>query len=170
MNGQPVRATRIRYDRQMACPAVLVLLFALVNLARLAITQTSRAQKSEVVQPSAPIRKAFVMGVNAGEEAEYEKRHQHIWPELEAVLKQHGVVTYSIFLLPRTRQLFAYVEFRDRKQWNAVAQTAACKKWWAYMKDIMPANPDNSPVSTELKEVFHIEVPCHRNCSVDSLR
>jgi L-rhamnose mutarotase len=32
-----------------------------------------------------------------------------------------------------------------------------CQRWWKYMREVMPANPDNSPVSTELKEVFHIE-------------
>jgi L-rhamnose mutarotase len=103
------------------------------------------------------IRKAFVMSVNAGQEAEYEKRHRPIWPELEATLKNHGVVTYTIFLLPETRQLFGYVEFKDQAQWDDVAKTAICQKWWAHMKEVMPSNPDNSPVSTELHEVFHIE-------------
>ena len=103
------------------------------------------------------IRKAFVMSVNAGQEAEYEKRHRPIWPELEATLKNHGVVTYTIFLLPETRQLFSYVEFKDQAQWDDVAKTAVCQKWWAHMKEVMPSNPDNSPVSTELHEVFHIE-------------
>lgn len=103
------------------------------------------------------IRKAFVMSVNAGQEAEYEKRHRPIWPELEATLKNHGVVTYTIFLLPETRQLFGYVEFKDQAQWDDVAKTAICQKWWAHMKEVMPSHPDNSPVSTELHEVFHIE-------------
>ncbi len=62
-------------------------------------------------------------------------------------------------MLPETRQLFAYVEFDGLEQWNAVAQTDVCKKWWAHMKDVMPTNPDNSPVSLELDEVFHIEGP-----------
>ncbi len=103
------------------------------------------------------IRKAFVMSVNPGCEAEYERRHRPIWPELEAVLKQHGVHNYSIFLHPQTRQLFGYVEIEDEKRWAAIAQTPECRKWWAYMKDIMPSNPDNSPVAVELKEVFHID-------------
>jgi L-rhamnose mutarotase len=103
------------------------------------------------------VRKAFVMSVNAGQEAEYEKRHRPIWPELEATLKNHGVVTYTIFLLPETRQLFSYVEFKDQAQWDDVAKTVVCQKWWAHMKEVMPSNPDNSPVSTELHEVFHIE-------------
>jgi L-rhamnose mutarotase len=106
---------------------------------------------------SAPIRKAFVMTVNAGQEAEYERRHRPIWPELEQVLEEHGVVTYSIFLLPETRQLFGYVEFENQQQWDAVAQTEVCQRWWAHMKDIMPSHPNNSPISTELREVFHIE-------------
>jgi len=103
------------------------------------------------------IRKAFVMTVNAGQEKEYARRHQPIWPELEATLKAHGVRTYTIFLLPETRQLFAYVEFDSLEQWNSVAKTEVCQKWWAHMKDVMPSNPDNSPVSIELKELFHIE-------------
>jgi len=103
------------------------------------------------------IRKAFVMSVNPGCEAEYERRHRPIWPELEAVLKQHGVHSYSIFLLPATRQLFACAEIESEAQWAAIAETDVCKKWWAHMKDIMPSNPDNSPVVEELREVFHID-------------
>jgi L-rhamnose mutarotase len=103
------------------------------------------------------IRKAFVMSVNAGCEAEYERRHRPIWPELEAVLKAHGVHNYSIFLLPGTRQLFGYVEIEDEKRWAAIARTPECRKWWAHMGDVMPSNPDNSPVSLPLREVFHID-------------
>ena len=69
------------------------------------------------------IRKAFVMGVKRGCEAEYEKRHNPIWPELETVLKQHGVRSYSIFLHPETNQLFAYAEIEDEARWNTIAQT-----------------------------------------------
>ena len=102
-------------------------------------------------------RKAFVMAVNAGQEQEYEHRHNPIWPELEATLKSHGVHNYSIFLHPVTRQLFGYVEIEDEARWNSIAQTAICQKWWTHMGDIMPANSDNSPVSQELRPVFHID-------------
>ena len=103
------------------------------------------------------LRKAFVMSVDAGKEQEYERRHRPIWPELEATLRAHGVHNYSIFLQPQTRQLFGYVEIDDEAKWNAIAQTDICKRWWAYMKDVMPSNPDNSPVAAELREVFHID-------------
>jgi L-rhamnose mutarotase len=103
------------------------------------------------------IRKAFVMSVFEGFEEEYEKRHNPIWADLEQTLKDHGAHNYSIFLHPETRQLFAYVEIEDEERWNAIAETEPCKRWWAYMGDVMPANPDNSPVSLDLKEVFHLD-------------
>jgi L-rhamnose mutarotase len=102
------------------------------------------------------IRKSFVMSVHPGDEAEYARRHQPIWAELAAVLKAHGAHNYSIFLHPETRQLFGYVEIEDEARWAAVAQTEVCQRWWKHMGDVMPSNPNNSPVSRELKEVFHL--------------
>jgi L-rhamnose mutarotase len=103
------------------------------------------------------IRKAFVMSVYPGAEPEYQRRHQPIWPELENALLAHGVRTYSIFLHSESRQLFGYVEFESEAQWQAIARTEVCQRWWAHMRDLMPSHPDNSPISTELREVFHIE-------------
>lgn len=102
------------------------------------------------------IRKAFLMQVNAGAEPEYARRHQPIWDDLAAVLKAHGVHNYSIFLDPATRQLFGYVEIEDEARWAAIAKTDACQRWWKFMGDIMPSNPDHSPVSRGLNEVFHL--------------
>jgi L-rhamnose mutarotase len=103
------------------------------------------------------IRKAFVMSVNAGQEAEYAARHQPIWKELHDVLKAHGVSNYSIFLHPETRQLFAYAEVEDEARWRSIAQTEVCQRWWKHMGDIMPSNADHSPVAKDLQEVFHID-------------
>jgi L-rhamnose mutarotase len=103
------------------------------------------------------IRKAFVMSVNAGAEQEYARRHQPIWDDLAAVLKAHGAHNYSIFLDPATRQLFGYVEIEDEARWAAIARTDDCRRWWKHMSDIMPANPDHSPVSRGLNEVFHLD-------------
>ncbi|MBT5706537.1 L-rhamnose mutarotase [bacterium] len=103
------------------------------------------------------IRKAFVMSIHPDRHEEYERRHNPIWPELEAALKDHGVSNYSIFLNPESHQLFGYAEIQSEEAWNAIATTAICQKWWASMKELMPSNSDNSPVSASLKEVFHIE-------------
>ena len=102
------------------------------------------------------IRKAFVMSVHPGREAEYARRHQPIWDELAATLKAHGAHNYSIFLHPETRQLFGYVEIEDDARWAAIAKTDVCQRWWKFMGEVMPANPEHSPVSRELKEVFYL--------------
>jgi L-rhamnose mutarotase len=97
-----------------------------------------------------------VMSVDAGKEDEYARRHQPIWDELAAVLKAHGAHNYSIFLHRETRQLFAYVEIEDEARWNSIAETEVCRRWWKHMAEVMPSNADHSPVSRELKEVFHL--------------
>jgi L-rhamnose mutarotase len=101
-------------------------------------------------------RIAFTMSVLPGHAAEYEKRHSPIWPELTETLKAHGVTDYSIFHDPETNQLFAYAVIEDEARWNAIAHTDVCRRWWRHMADMMPANPDSSPVSRELREVFHL--------------
>lgn len=97
------------------------------------------------------------MSVHRGREAEYERRHQPIWPDLEAVLLQHGVREYSIFLDPVTNDLFAYAEIESEERWQAIARTEVCQRWWASMRSLMPSNDDNSPIARELREVFHIQ-------------
>lgn len=102
------------------------------------------------------LRKASIMQVNPDKHAEYKKRHDEIFPELVEVLKSHGAHNYSIFLDKKRNLLFAYVEIESEERWNAVSQTQACQKWWAFMKDIMPSNADNSPISEELSSVFYL--------------
>lgn len=103
------------------------------------------------------IRKAFRMAVHPGRHGEYERRHTPIWPELRDVLTAHGVHNYSIFLDSADGSLFAYVEVEDEARWQAIAATPVCRQWWRFMREVMPANADDSPVSTPLREVFHLE-------------
>ena len=91
------------------------------------------------------IRKAFLMQVNPDRHEEYRKRHNPIWPELEATLKSHGVHNYSIFLDPETNQLFGYVEIEDQARWNAIARTEICRKWWAHMRENHALQPRQQP-------------------------
>jgi L-rhamnose mutarotase len=103
------------------------------------------------------IRKAFVMSVDPAFHEEYERRHRPVWPEMEAMLKAHGVHNYSIHLDASTHQLFGYVEIEDEARFAAIPKTEICQKWWQYMKDIMPSNPDGSPIARDLREVFYLK-------------
>lgn len=102
------------------------------------------------------IRKAFLMKLKAGCQTEYESRHNPIWPELQSVLKQHGVSNYSIFLDRTTDNLFAYVEIESEELWARIAATDECRRWWSHMKELMLTNADESPAAVSLDEVFHL--------------
>jgi L-rhamnose mutarotase len=97
------------------------------------------------------------MSVNPDGHDEYAKRHKVIWPELEQTFVSHGVRTYSIYLDPATNDLFGYAEIESEERWAAIATTPVCRRWWRHMRELMPSNPDDSPVSHDLREVFHIE-------------
>jgi L-rhamnose mutarotase len=101
-------------------------------------------------------RIAFKMQLNKGQEAEYKKRHDKLWPELEALLKSTGISEYSIFLDETTNSLFGILKIDNNELLENLPQHPIMQKWWLYMKDIMESNSDNSPVSIPLKEVFYL--------------
>jgi L-rhamnose mutarotase len=101
-------------------------------------------------------RVAFKMQLHKGQEREYKKRHDEIWPELQQLLKSTGIHEYSIFLDETSNSLFAVLKVDDPKKLENLPDHAVMQKWWAYMKDIMESNPDNSPVSIPLEEVFYL--------------
>lgn len=101
-------------------------------------------------------RVAFKMQLHKGFEEEYRKRHDEIWPELEELLRSKGINDYSIFLDETTHSLFGVLKVPDRSVLDTLTQNEVMQRWWKYMGDIMDANPDNSPVSISLKEVFYL--------------
>ncbi len=102
-------------------------------------------------------RAAFKMHLNEGQKEEYIKRHDEIWPELEKLLKDAGISEYSIFLDEETNTLFAFQKVSGDGGSQNLGKTEIVKKWWAFMADVMETNPDNSPISSELEEVFYME-------------
>ena len=97
------------------------------------------------------------MKLYPGFREEYTRRHDEIWPELKKLLKESGVGNYSIFLDEETNTLFAYQEQAGEASSQDLGSTEIVRKWWKFMADIMETNPDNSPVSVPLTEVFHME-------------
>lgn len=102
-------------------------------------------------------RYAFKMYLKPGYESEYERRHSAIWPELKKLLKDAGVYDYSIFWDRDTNLLFAVQKVEGESGSQDLGTNPIVKRWWDYMADIMEVNPDNSPVSVPLQEVFYLE-------------
>ena len=101
--------------------------------------------------------KGFKMKLYPGQEAEYERRHRELWPEMGEMIHAPGGKNYSIFLDRETPTLFAYIEIEDEEVWNQGADTAINRKWWDFMADIMETNPDKSPVAVDLTPLFHLD-------------
>lgn len=97
------------------------------------------------------------MKLYEGAVREYKKRHDKIWPELVADIKEHGAKNYSIYFDEATNQLFSYLEIEDEALWKQRAGAEITKRWWDYMADLMETNEDNSPVYIEIPEVFHLD-------------
>ena len=102
-------------------------------------------------------RLAFKMHLKPGQIAEYKKRHDTIWPELVELLRESGISEYSIFLDQGTGTLFAFQKVHGDGGSQELSDHPVVRKWWAYMADIMETNPDHSPVSVPLEEVFFME-------------
>ena len=101
-------------------------------------------------------RVAFKMKLFKGFEEEYKKRHDALWPELKQLLKETGIAEYSIFLDETNNSLLGVLKATDPASLDNLPAHPVMQRWWAYMKDIMESNPDNSPVSIPLQEVFYM--------------
>jgi L-rhamnose mutarotase len=99
---------------------------------------------------------AFKMRLNPGMEEEYRRRHDAIWPELVALLRDAGVQDYSIHLDPETHVLFGVLWRRTDHGMDSLPAHPVMQRWWAHMADIMETGADNAPVAVPLVPVFHM--------------
>lgn len=102
-------------------------------------------------------RVSFKMFLKPDCEKEYEKRHNELWPELQALLKNAGISDYTIYWDEDTNILFAHQTVSEGSGSQDLGTAEIIKKWWSFMADIMETNPDHSPISIPLKEVFHLD-------------
>ena len=102
-------------------------------------------------------RNAFLMKLKPGQEDEYRRRHEAIWPELKRELRSAGISDYSIYLDRRTGTLFAHQHLADHHTLGDLPKLAIMRKWWDAMAELMETNPDGSPVVVPLDEVFQLD-------------
>jgi L-rhamnose mutarotase len=102
-------------------------------------------------------RIALRMRLFPGREAEYRRRHDAIWPELAALLRQAGVSDYSIWLDRETGALFATLVLADDHAMDRLPLEPVMRRWWDHMADIMEAGPDGAPVAAPLERMFQLD-------------
>lgn len=99
-------------------------------------------------------RIAFRMNLYPGFAAEYEKRHDEIFPELAQALKDAGVSDYTIWHDPESDHLFGILTRTDDHTMDALPESEIVKRWWAHMADVMETDANNVPTQIPLKQVF----------------
>ncbi|MEO0666550.1 MAG: L-rhamnose mutarotase [Pseudomonadota bacterium] len=99
---------------------------------------------------------AFKMRLNPGCRDIYRARHDAIWPELLALLKDAGISDYSIHLDEETNILFGVLWRTDDHGMDDLPAHEIMQRWWAHMADIMETGADNAPVAVPLTPVFHM--------------
>ena len=97
------------------------------------------------------------MWLNPGQAAEYRRRHDALWPELAALLRDSGISDYSIFLDEAQHALFAVLRRRTDHSMAQLPDHPVMRRWWAHMADLMRTNPDGSPLVEPLPCVFHLD-------------
>lgn len=101
-----------------------------------------------------PERIAFRMNLFPGQAAEYERRHDEIFPELAQALRDAGVSDYSIWHDPQSGHLFGILTRADDHTLDALPDTEIMQRWWAHMADVMETDAENVPLQVPLKRVF----------------
>lgn len=96
------------------------------------------------------------MQLKPGQLDEYRRRHDALWPELEALLREAGIEDYSIHHDPDTNALFAVMWCRTPERLDALPDHPVMRRWWAFMAPLMETHPDQAPVSRPLETVFHL--------------
>lgn len=102
-------------------------------------------------------RFCFTFRLKAGREAEYQRRHDEIWPELVEAISAAGVRNYSLFR--RGRTVIAYCECHPdaATAFGKVGATDVNARWSASFEDIIEAltGPDGELCTAD--EVWHLD-------------
>ena len=94
------------------------------------------------------------MKLKPGEEAEYKRKHDEIWPEMVALLKNQGIRNYSIYRHGLT--LFAYLERSDDAATTG-EPNEVIRRWWKWMEPHMETSPDSRPIVEPVEQVFRLD-------------
>ena len=102
-------------------------------------------------------RHGFKMKLKPGNQAEYKRRHDEIWPGLVTLLREHGICDYHIFHDPETDILFAVQHRKEGATPDELPKHPVMQEWFAHMGDIMETDETGAPLVAPIVEVFHMD-------------
>jgi L-rhamnose mutarotase len=89
-------------------------------------------------------RLCFTFKIYPGQEAEYKRRHDEIWPELVEAIEAAGLRNYSLFR-------------REQDAFAQLADNEANARWSEWFEDVIVSLTDESGELITLAEVWHLD-------------
>jgi L-rhamnose mutarotase len=102
-------------------------------------------------------RICFRFEIYPGQEAEYKRRHDEIWPELVDAIKESGFANYSLFR--RGQEIVAYVECHPdvATAFGKLSAYEANARWATWFEDVIVSLTDEQGNLVTLDEVWHLD-------------
>ncbi|MDR1703754.1 MAG: L-rhamnose mutarotase [Clostridiales bacterium] len=103
-------------------------------------------------------RMAWKGRIKPGMKDEYIRRHDTIWPEMTALLKEAGICNYTIFCAGD--ELFGYYECAKSLAYAEKTQSASAvvDRWNEYMADVLELVMDpETGAQPKMEVVFRME-------------
>lgn len=89
---------------------------------------------------------AFALRLRPGTEAEYQRRHDTIWPDMRDALLASGILHYEIHLCREESLLFAFIIRSTSHSMDSLPDNPVWQRWQAHMGDILVGTPARIPL------------------------
>jgi L-rhamnose mutarotase len=102
-------------------------------------------------------RVCFTFKIYPGQEAEYKRRHDEIWPDLVAAIQAAGLRNYSLFR--RDQDVIGYVECHPdmTSAFARLAEHEATARWNTWFEDVIVSLTDENGELNKVDEVWHLD-------------
>jgi L-rhamnose mutarotase len=102
-------------------------------------------------------RFCFTFILRPGSEAEYQRRHDEIWPEMVAALKQAGIHNYTLFR--RGLEVIAYAECEPDAEtaFGRIGATDVDARWSAWFEELIEQRFGEDGQAMSVAEVWHLD-------------
>ena len=100
------------------------------------------------------IRRAFIMRLKPDAMAQYQQRHENIWPELVAEIQRSGIASITTF--QHEAELFIVSEVTDLEAWERLWNSDVHKRWKQLMEPLVQLGDHGAVAASELVEISHI--------------
>lgn len=92
-----------------------------------------------------------ILKLKPGSANEYKRRHDELWPEMNAVMQKAGI-NMVIYLYENL--LFLYANAPSPQAWDQVNQHPITPRWDEYMSDLLESDGNGHVFVQDLPQMF----------------